>query len=591
MPLEIDPPLPLSAGHRLRLALHQLNSTIGDFDGNLAKMLGAVEQARAQEADIIAFPELAVCGYPPEDLLLKPGFLRANLQALERLAAAARDIVIVTGFVDVQEDLYNAAAILCGGTLAGVHRKFFLPNYGVFDENRYFQSGSDTCVFTLRGVTFGVTVCEDIWYSGGPARLQALNGDAQLVININASPFHAEKWRFREKMLATRASDDVCFLAYVNQVGGQDELVFDGHSMVFDPEGVMIARGPAMAEALVLVDLDPARAFAARLADPRRRQEKQRARGDTPPRVWLEGPALDRPRAQPGVPFACPLDRLAEVWDALVIGTRDYVNKNGFGDVVIGISGGIDSALVAAVAADALGRERVHLVSMPSVYNSAETQSDAEQVAHSLGVDFRVIPIQEAQVAYGAMLADSFRGLQPNIAEENLQARTRGNLLMALSNKLGWLVLTTGNKSEMATGYATLYGDMAGGFAVIKDVPKTLVFQLAAWRNGREGREVIPESIITRPPSAELRPDQKDTDSLPPYDVLDPILQAYVEDDRGLEEIVAMGFDRPLVERVIMLVDRSEYKRRQAPPGVKITPKAFGKDRRLPLTNRFHDVG
>jgi NAD+ synthase (glutamine-hydrolysing) len=490
----------------------------------------------------------------------------------------------------VRQDIYNAAAVLANGEVVGVYHKCYLPNYGVFDEDRYFLRGREAPVFRLGGFVVGVTICEDIWYANGPAHAMAQSYGAQLIVNINASPYSIGKWRYREKMLATRATDDGFHLAYVNQVGGQDELVFDGHSMIFDPRGEMVCRGASFEEELICSDIELVDAFHARLTDPRRRKEKRfldhgREAGSVTD-LPSPGPPVSR---LPLVPRMAPArDRCEEIYQALVLGTRDYVNKNGFNGVLIGISGGIDSALVAAVAVDALGPERVNLVSMPSFYSSGETQSDAERVARNLGTNFREIPIKDLQTTWEQTLATAFEGTKPGVAEENLQARTRGNILMALSNKFGWMVLTTGNKSEMACGYATLYGDMAGGFAVIKDVPKTMVFELCEWRNRNE--EVIPRSIIVRPPSAELRPDQKDTDSLPPYDVLDPIIEAYVEDDRSLDELVAMGVDAELARRVILMIDRNEYKRRQAAPGVKITAKAFGRDRRLPITNRFHDL-
>lgn len=576
-------------GARMRIALAQINPTVGDLKGNTALILDRMDRARALGAEIVAFPELAVTGYPPEDLLLKPGFLSENLAAVRTIAAACRDIVTVFGFVDVGDDIYNAAAVCAGGEVRGVHRKHFLPNYGVFDEERYFQRGSGFTVFRLGSVILGVTVCEDLWYAHGPAHTLAALGGAQLILNLNASPYSRGKWRFREKMLATRASDYAVNLAYVNMVGGQDELVFDGHSMAFDPTGRLIARAPSFEEELLLCDVDLGAVFHSRLTDPRRRKERSLLvqAGEVVSEVELPAPP-PRQRSEPPSPIAEPPGELEEVYSALVLGTRDYVRKNGFRDVVLGVSGGIDSALVAAIAVDALGPERVTLVSMPSTFTSAGTRSDARRVAENLGARFLELPIVGLQQAWEAALEPVFRGTEPDVTEENLQARTRGNILMALSNKFGSLVLTTGNKSEMACGYATLYGDMAGGFAVIKDVPKTLVFALARWRN-RNG-EVIPASIIERPPSAELRPGQLDTDTLPPYELLDPILDAYIEEDRSLDELEAMGFDRELCHRILLMVDRNEYKRRQAAPGVKITRKAFGRDRRLPITNRFHDV-
>ncbi|NLC56060.1 MAG: NAD+ synthase [Armatimonadetes bacterium] len=573
----------------LRLGLYQMNAWVGDLERNTETILRAIAEARNRGVDIVAFPELAITGYPPEDLLLKPRFLEQNQRALERVAAGTRGITAVVGFVAVDDDIHNAAAVIHDGQVVGVHHKRFLPNYGVFDEDRYFQAGRDYLVFSREGVTFGVGICEDIWYPEGPAYVQALLGGAQVILNINASPYSRGKWAFRDRMLATRASDNACIVAYVNLVGGQDELVFDGHSMVFGPRGEVLHRGPMFREELIVVDLEIGRVQRARLSDPRRRKQKLAmvAEGVPLQRISLEPcqPAAGRPAAVSEC--APPPDGLAEVYQALVTGTRDYVEKNGFKEVVVGLSGGIDSALVACIAADALGPERVVGVTMPSVFSSPETRGDAQVLAERLGLRFLTIPIQETVEAFQRQLAGVFAGCRPDTTEENLQARIRGTTLMALSNKFGWLVLTTGNKSEMAVGYATLYGDMAGAFAVLKDVPKTLVYQLSEYRNRLN--PVIPESTILRPPTAELRPGQKDTDSLPPYEVLDPILELYVEEDRSFEEIVALGHDAALVRRVLQMVDRSEYKRRQAPPGVKITPKAFGRDRRLPITNRYRE--
>jgi NAD+ synthase (glutamine-hydrolysing) len=516
------------------------------------------------------------------------------------VAAAAQDILVVVGFADRQDDIYNAAAICHQGQVAGVYRKQYLPNYSVFDEDRYFQAGCEAPVFCWGEATFGVNVCEDIWYPGGPTKAQAFLGGAQLIVNISASPYHVEKGRFRERMLATRATDNTAIVAFCNLVGGQDELVFDGQSLIFDAQGALLARGRAFEEDLVLADLDLEAVFNRRLHDPRRRKQTLVAEGSVP-RIALPGlPPFDSPstglrtrlRTPPQAQKpelapreAKPLEPLEEIYRALALGTRDYVHKNGFQTVIIALSGGIDSSLTATIAADALGPEQVVGVRMPSRYTSDMSNDDAAQLVANLSIRLLTIPIEPAFHAYLDMLAEPFSGTEPGVAEENIQARIRGNILMALSNKFGWLVLTTGNKSEMSVGYATLYGDMAGGFAVIKDVPKMLVYQLAEWRNRQSF--VIPERAITRPPTAELRPDQKDTDSLPPYDVLDPILKAYVEEDRGAEEIIALGFDRETVLRVAHMVDRTEYKRRQAPPGVRITQRAFGRDRRLPITNRF----
>ena len=572
---------------QLRIGLAQINVSVGDVEGNTRRVLDEIGRARVLSVDLIAFPELCLTGYPPEDLLFRASFIEANLRALERVARAATGLIVVVGFVDRRDDIMNAAAVCHDGVVAGVYHKQYLPNYGVFDEDRYFQAGVETPVFELGpgGPMLAVNICEDIWYPTGPTTAQTLAG-AELVVSINSSPYHVGKVRFREKMLATRAADHVGYLAFVNLVGGQDELVFDGQSMVFDPAGDRVALGRAFEEDLVVADVDLDAAFRARLRDSRRRKEK-RAATEPVRRIQL-APLPERPPPPPWPARATEfLERDAEVYAALVTGTRDYIRKNGFRRVVIGLSGGIDSALTAAVAVDALGREGVVGVSMPSAFSSAGTRADARRVARNLGIEFLTLPITPAYRAFRRMLAQPFKGLREDVAEENIQARVRGTLLMALSNKFGWLVLTTGNKSETGVGYSTLYGDMAGGFAVIKDVPKTMVYALARWRNARDGRPVIPESVIRRAPSAELRPGQTDQDTLPPYEVLDPILEAYVEEDRSLADIVALGYDEATVRQVVSLVDRNEYKRRQAPPGVKITPRAFGRDWRLPLSNRF----
>ena len=573
---------------KMRIALAQLNVTVGDLEGNTAKILRVMDQARDAGVELVAFPELAVTGYPPEDLLFKSQFVQANLNALRRIVEHSQDLTAVVGFVDRQEDLYNAAAVACDGRLVGVYHKAYLPNYGVFDENRYFQSGSSCPVFVLNGVTVGVNICEDIWYPGGPTKTQALIGDAELIVNISASPYHAGKGHARARMLATRAEDNAAIVAMVNLVGGQDELVFDGGSMIFDQNGDQVAQGRPFEEDLVLADLDVDAVFRRRLHDPRRRSERFSV-GSEAAVSRIEMPDLTVSENRPEIERTIlqELERPAEIYRALTLGTRDYVRKNGFEKTVLGLSGGIDSALTAVIAVDALGKENVIGVTMPSRYSSAGTRSDAEQLSKNLGIRFLRLPIEEVFSAFLTTLAEPFAGREPDLAEENLQARIRGNLLMALSNKFsGWLVLTTGNKSEASVGYATLYGDMAGGFSVINDIYKTVVYELAEYRNRQADREVIPRSIIDRAPSAELRPDQRDEDALPPYAVLDPILKAYVEEDRGVQEIASLGFDEEIVRTVLSLVDRSEYKRRQAAPGIKITPRAFGKDRRLPITNR-----
>src|SRR5436190_10372114 len=571
---------------RIRVGLAQINPTVGAIEANARLVLDWMERARAAGCDLVAFPELALTGYPPEDLLFKTAFIEANLRALADVARQSRGITAVVGYVDKRDDIFNAAAVLHDGAHAGTYHKQYLPNYGVFDENRYFQSGTESPVFALGDTTIAANICEDIWYPTGPTTLQALAG-AELVVTINASPYYVGKAQFREKMLATRASDDIVCLAFVNTVGGQDELIFDGHSFIFNEKGEVIARGRAFEEDLVIADLDLDQVFRARLHDSRRRKEKLRSESGAK-RISL--PALP-PRDKPKLPVREieALEPIEEVYRALVLGTRDYVTKIGFKHVVIGLSGGIDSSIVAAIAVDALGAANVTGVTMPSPYSSAGTRGDAVRLAKNLGIDLLRVPITRVLKAYKGALAGAFKGLKEDVTEENLQARIRGNYLMALSNKFGWLVLNTGNKSEIAVGYTTLYGDMAGGFAVIKDCPKTLVYKLSEHANVRAGREIIPKSVFTRPPSAELRPDQTDQDSLPPYEVLDAILECYVEGDMGVADIVARGFDAATVKRVIAMVDRNEYKRRQGAIGIKITPRAFGKDWRLPIVNKFRE--
>jgi NAD+ synthase (glutamine-hydrolysing) len=567
---------------RVRLACCQLDVVVGDLDGNVARVAAAYHQAEQAGADVAIFGELCLTGYPPEDLLLKPGFVRDSHEALAKVAAQTGRCAAVVGFVEAGPDLYNAAAVCARGGVLGSYHKRLLPNYGVFDELRYFTPGTEALqLYDIAGVKLAVTVCEDVWSPSGPMAVQAAGG-AELVVNINASPYHVGRRAERERMLATRAADASCALAYVNQVGGQDELVFDGGSMVFDENGTLVAAGPQFVEDVLVVDLDLRDVFRKRLLDPRGRAPAPLLPvvPVTPSRSVDEGlppaPARIAPR-----PPEC-----AEIYDALVLGTRDYAVKNGFRDVVIGLSGGIDSSLVTCVAADALGPGHVHAVALPSRYTTDLSGRDAAELAAGLGVELRTIPIEPAFEATMGMLAPAFADRPPDVTEENLQGRLRTAVLMALNNKFGWLVLICGNKSELAVGYTTIYGvDMAGGFAVIKDVFKTRVYELARYRNSISA--VIPESVLTKPPSAELRPDQRDDDSLPPYDVLDPILACYVEQDMTLEELVTAGMDPATVERVIRLVDAAEWKRRQAPPGVRVTPKAFGKDRRLPITNRY----
>jgi NAD+ synthase (glutamine-hydrolysing) len=568
----------------LRLAMAQLNVVVGDIDGNAKKIAAWMDRAVELQADVVTFPELALTGYPPEDLLLKPQFVDANLAAIQALAGHAREITAVIGFVDRKEDIFNAAAVIQGGRIATVYHKMFLPNYGVFDEFRYFQAGRNASVVKIGDATIGISICEDIWYPDGPFLYQSASGGAEVLLNISSSPYHAGKRHWRERMLETRAGDNTVIVAYNNLVGGQDELVFDGGSLVVSAQGEILARGRQFEEDLIVVDLDVESVFRQRLRDPRRRQQDTVT---TEPAVVVSYSSNQvRKRAPLELSDVVPLADAAEIYQALVLGTRDYVLKNGFQKTVLGLSGGIDSALTACIAVDALGAENVVGVLMPSEYSSPGSIEDSEVLGKNLGMELLTIPINEVFSAYKTALEDAFKGTGPNVAEENLQARVRGNYLMALSNKFGWIVLSTGNKSEISTGYCTLYGDMAGGFAVLKDVMKTTVYKLAEHCNA-QGRERIPRATIDKPPSAELRPDQRDSDSLPPYDVLDPILKAYVEEDRSLADIVEMGFDGKTVQRVVRLVDASEYKRRQAAPGVKITPRAFGRDRRMPITNRF----
>ncbi len=569
----------------LRIGLAQINTTVGDLEGNRDKIIGYIEQARKLRVDVVAFPELAITGYPPEDLLLKPEFIRANVNTLHQIVPATPKITAIVGFVDSQNDIYNAAAILHDGALAGLYRKHYLPNYAVFDEERYFQAGSgrECPLFVVNGVPLGVSICEDIWYPVGPAVTQALGG-AEVLINISASPYHAGKGLHRERMLATRAADNVAVVAFVNLVGGQDELIFDGDSLILDERGICLARGKQFEEDFVVLDVDVESVFRQRLHDPRRRKEKLFVDEVLDKVVLSETGDRKPPLSRPQV---ARLEPVAEVYRALVLGTGDYVRKNGFQKVVVGLSGGIDSSLTAAIAVEALGAENAIGVYMPSPYSSEGSRTDARQLAENLGIELLTIPIDQTFQAYLEMMAVPFAGHPPDVAEENIQARIRGNILMALSNKFGWLVLTTGNKSEASVGYCTLYGDMAGGFAVIKDVLKGMVYELAAYVNEQAAAEIIPRRVFEKAPSAELRPDQKDSDSLPPYPVLDPILEAYVEEDMSAAEIVALGHEKETVRRVIAMVDKAEYKRRQGPPGVRISHRAFGKDRRLPITNRF----
>ena len=579
MPQTPDP-IPHTPHPAFRLALAQINPTVGDLDGNTATIIEYIDRARELGVHVVAFPELAIPGYPPEDLLFKPQFIQANIDRMRQVVAASRGITVVVGFADDDGHVRNSAAIARDGELVGIYHKVFLPNYGVFDEERYFQAGDECPVYVLDGTPVGINVCEDIWRAVGPATVQQSAG-ARVVVNISASPFHAGKRLGRERMLADRAVDHGLFVAYVNMVGGQDELVFDGASVILDPSGEIVARGSQFAEELVVADLDIQAVEA-----PRKRSSSSIAGIGRPRLIKVPG---NPPNPMPSLKAKEPkvYEGAAEVYAALVTGTRDYVRKSGFSKVLIAISGGIDSSLVAAVAADALGPENVVGISMPSRYSSEGSMLDAMSLAQNLGIELRTIPIEDPFSANLDALEPHFEGTEPGLAEENLQSRIRGVLIMALSNKFGWMVLTTGNKSEMAVGYATIYGDMAGGYGVIKDVPKTLVYELSEYRNTISDIAPIPRNVIEKPPSAELRPDQKDEDSLPPYDVLDPILEAYVEDDRSFAEIVKLGYDEGIVKQVIALVDRSEYKRRQAPPGIKVTTRNFGRDRRMPIVNRY----
>jgi len=558
---------------RLRVAAAQLNLVVGDLQGNAARILDAYARAVDASCDLVVFPELAVTGYPPEDLLLRSAFVTQAGEALEKVAARTGEVVAIIGYPQADEGvLFNAAAVCAHGRVVGGYRKHLLPNYSVFDEERYFEpSPVDGPLFVIGGTRVALSICEDAWSPVGPVATQAEAG-AELVINVNASPYYAGRVREREAMLATRARDANVPLVSVNLVGGQDELVFDGASLAFDADGALIARAGLLVEDLLVVDVE--------IPTTRRSPSRERL------------PEIDiSPERVPPAPVASRIEPLLsevhEIYEALVLGTRDYVEKNGFSDVVIGVSGGIDSALVTCIAVDALGPERVLAVLMPSRFSSKGSVVDGEALASNLGIETLTIPIEPAHRAFLEMLAEPFARSEPGTAEENLQARIRGTILMAISNKFGRLVLTTGNKSEIATGYSTLYGDMAGGFSVIKDVSKARVYALARDLNERAGRAVVPAAIIDKPPSAELRPDQLDADALPDYAELDPILEGYVERDHSVADLVAMGHDEATVRRVATLVDRNEYKRRQAPPGVRVSPKAFGKDRRLPIVNRW----
>jgi NAD+ synthase (glutamine-hydrolysing) len=566
----------------------QINTTVGDFEGNLKKMVHILSEARRLKVDLVTFPELAVCGYPPEDLLLKPQFIDKNIEYLGKLVQASSGVSVVAGFVESKDDLFNAAAIIHDGKHVGTYRKIYLPNYGVFDENRYFRAGDECPIFEIGGCVTGINICEDIWYEAGPATAQAYAG-AEVIVNISASPYHYGKVGERAKILTARAVDNLAIVAYTNLVGGQDELVFDGNSVVLNQKGEVLARGKAFEEDFIVVDLDVESVFRTRLDEPRWR--KSSVYDDvpdwTPRRITVSG--VSSSTSKPIIPKREPgeINLTEEIYKALVLGTRDYIAKNGFKKVVIGLSGGVDSSLVAVIATDALGKENVIGVSMPSRFSSPGSITDAAALARNLGIKLLSLPIDGIFQIYLDSLREVFKGTKSDTTEENLQARIRGTYLMALSNKFGWLVLPTGNKSEMATGYATLYGDMAGGFAILKDVPKTLVYQLVTFRNRKAGFDLVPQAVIAKAPSAELRPDQRDSDSLPPYELLDQVLKAYVEEDKSVDQMLKMGLDGEAVRKAVRLVDASEYKRRQSPPGIKITARAFGRDRRLPITNKF----
>jgi len=574
---------------KFRIALAQINSIVGDFEGNSRKVIELLKKARELKADLLAFPELSLCGYPPEDLVFRTEFVKENLRALKKVISFTKNISLVIGLLHYDRaHTYNAAAFIHNRKLVDIYHKIFLPNYSVFDEKRYFQPGATCSVYQIGDINIGVNICEDIWYQDGPSRVQTGDGNTSLIINISASPYYVQKLNERQRMLSTRARENNTYVAYVNLVGGQDELVFDGGSMVIDPSGRLIARAREFAEDFLAVDIDlqPSRISSGK--KPQQVTNELSHQG----RCWLKTFRLKpaRPgRSKPAVKSLInkKMSLFDEIYSALVLGTRDYLHKNGFQKGVLGLSGGIDSALVAAIAVDALGKDNVTAITMPSRYSSLETQQDSETIARNLGIELLKIPIDDIFQAYLSQLKEHFIGRPEDITEENLQARIRGNLLMAISNKFGRLVLGTGNKSEMSVGYCTLYGDMASGFAIIKDVPKILVSKLVKYYNQKSGRPIIPPSVIKRSPSAELKPNQKDEDSIPPYAMLDPVLKAYIENNKTVAEIVKMGYNNKTVRKVVSLVNGSEYKRRQAPPGVKITRLAFGRDRRIPITNKF----
>ena len=556
----------------IRISIAQINTTVGDLEANQSKIISYIEKARQDKSDVIVFPELTVTGYPPEDLLHKPYFVDQNMTSAQKIAETTQNICAVYGFVESQNGLYNSAAIAHNGKLISTYQKQLLPNYGVFDEKRYFTHGENTKIYRLSGVNIGINICEDVWSHSGPIKEQSDSG-AELILNINASPYHVNKQFERTAMLSRRAKDNNVHIVYVNMVGGQDELVFDGGSVVLDPEGATLHGGHLFMEMLETYDLDIT--------------TKNQVNTPNVERIFISEKSDGITSEIDSTPIARPMDEIEEIYNALVLGTRDYVLKCGFKKVLIALSGGIDSSLVAAIAAKALGPENVIGLSMPSIFSSDGSKSDAKELSENLGLDLRTIEINPIFESFTASLSNEFIGTEWDATEENIQSRIRGNLVMAMSNKFNWLVLTTGNKSEMAVGYATIYGDMAGGFSVIKDVPKSTVYDLCDYINRSEINPIIPLTVINKPPSAELRPDQKDSDSLPDYSILDPILQMYIEEDMSIESIVNQGFTRPTVSEIIKLVDKNEYKRRQSPPGVKITSKNFGRDRRMPISNRF----
>lgn len=573
----------------LRIALAQMNPVMGDFKGNLEKIIDNIKLGKENDVDLVIFPELTTTGYPPEDLLLKPTFIKSNMEVLDKIIEASKEIGCIAGFVEDKGELHNSAAFIYNGKLKGICQKRLLPNYGVFDEKRYFTCGDKDIVFELGDTKIGVNICEDIWFED-VTRFQSLKGDAEIIINISSSPYHMAKGSMRKDLLSFRASDNNVVVLYVNQVGGQDELVFDGQSWVIGPEGEVLGMGKQFEEDFIIVDINIGELKKKRKENPQFQRRRELFQSTEKLHLikiedwkWKNHKEI-APREK-----IKPMGECEEIYNALVLGLKDYVKKNGFSKVVLGLSGGIDSALTAAIAADALGKENVLGIAMPSMYSSEGSLTDARAVAENLGIEYKVIPIKELYDVYLKVLEPAFSGKKEDVTEENIQARIRGNILMAVSNKFNSLVLATGNKSEISVGYCTLYGDMVGGFSAIKDIPKELVYKLSHYRNSIEGREIVPKNTIEKPPSAELRPDQKDEDSLPPYPVLDAILEAYVEENKGVSEIVKMGYEEDIIRKVIKLVDFSEYKRRQGAPGIKITPRAFGKDRRMPITNRFRE--